>query len=463
MNIVICGAGEVGRQTSEVLAGAGHNVTVIDLDALKLEALDELLDVRSLRGNGTQADVLLEAGCATADLFIAATSLDEINLLAASVAKGVGAGKCIARVHHSAYFDQRGLSYTSHLGIDHLVCPEYSTALAIASTLRAPGAIAVEQFARGKVEMQHLPVSPKASAAGKKLSDLRFPAPARVASVERAGKAMLPSGDTVIEPEDLVTLIGDSSSFDKVRKLFQTQSEYRRRVMVLGGTTQGVWLSRALRHRNFSVRLFEPNAERAAELSEKLGWVTVLNADVMNSDTLQEERVDQVDAFVACTTDDETNILVAAQAKSMGAKHGIVVLQRSAYLHLLQHVGIDKAFSPGRTAVGEIQRRLDSNPVRHLATLAGDVAEVFEIRVPATATKLLDSPLRQVHFPHQTTVAVIQRGDDVFVPGAESEIHVGDVVIVISPADNRKDLRRLFGGRPTSDSAAKVGGWWRSK
>jgi trk system potassium uptake protein TrkA len=450
MNIVICGAGEVGRHSAEVLAGAGHNITVIDRQASTLDELDEVIDARHMVGNGAQADVLLEAGCAKADLFIAATGMDETNLLAASVAKGVGATKCIARVHHSAFFAQRGLLYTRHLGIDHLVCPEYSTALAIASTLRNPGALAVEQFARGKVEMLQLPVSADAKSVGTTLRDLTMPGPARVVAMEHQGIASVPEASTVIHDGDVVTIIGDAKSFDKIRKLFQTDSGNRRKVIIMGGSALSVWLARSLRHRIFSVRLFEANSARAQELSEKLRWVTVINSDAIKTDALSEERVDLADAFVALTDDDEINILAAARAKSMGVSKAIAVLQRSTYLHLLEHVGIDRAFSPRATAVTEIMRRLEPGPVRRLGSVSEGVADVFEISAAATADKVIDQPLRDVTFPDHCIMAAIQRGDDVFVPGAASTIEVGDTVIVVGPAASRKHLQRLFGGRSTA-------------
>jgi trk system potassium uptake protein TrkA len=446
MNIVICGSGEVGRHSAEVLAEARHDVTVIDQDERKLDELDEVLDVRSLTGNGTQADVLLEAGCANADLFIAATNVDEINLLAASVAKGVGAVQCIARVHHSAFYEQRGLRYTRHLGIDHLVCPEASTATAIASTLRSPGATAVEQFARGKVEMQQLAVNEDSRAIGVALKQLKLPGPALLAAIERQGEAFIPGADTEIHAGDNVTIIGDAKGFEKITKMFHAGAERRRRVMIMGGSTMGVWLCRALRHRIFSVRLFEADEDRALELSEKLNWVTLLKADVINTDALQDERVDLADVFIAMTNDDERNILAAARAKSMGVKSAIAVLQRPTYMHLLEHVGIDRAFSPRSTAVNEIIRHIDTSPVRPLATLARDIAHVYEARVTDAATKVVGNPLREVRFPARCIIAAIQRGDDVRVPGAEDTIEPGDTVIVIGPADSRKELNRVFGG-----------------
>lgn len=447
MDIIIYGAGVVGRHVAEVLSGAGHNLTVIDLDPARLAELEEVLDVRSLVGNGAQADTLLEVGCAGADLFVSATNIDEVNLLACSVAKGVGAAMTIARVHHSAFFEERGFSYTRHLGVDHLVCPEYTTSQAIASTLRSPGALAIEQFARGAVEMQRLPVSDNAEVIGTPLRDLHMPGRALLTVVERNGKAVFPGADTVIQQGDVVTLIGDAGSFDQIRQLFQSQPAHRIRVMVMGGSTLGVWLCRALRSRAFSVRMFEADAKRAQELSEKLDWITMINADVIKTDALVEERIDQADAFVAVTEDEEENILAAARAKSMGVKLAIAVLERPTYLHLLQHIGIDRAFSPRATAAQEILRRLEPGPVRRLATLADDFADVYEARVPETAVKVINTPLRDLRFPDRCIIAAIQRGDEVFVPTADSEIKAGDVVVAVAPAGGQRGLNRAFGGR----------------
>jgi trk/ktr system potassium uptake protein len=447
MNIVICGAGEVGRHCAEVLAAQGHNITVVDQHAETLSALDDVLDVRNLVGHGAHADVLLEAGCAKADLFIAATRSDEINLLSASIAKALGAGKVIARVHHSAYFEKRGLDYARHMGIDHLVCPEFSTALAIASTLRSPGSLAIEQFARGQVEMQQFPVSDTAKAVGSELASLKLPASSRLAAVERDGSAFLPNAQTVINKGDIVTLIGESAGFDKARKLFDTQTGRNRRVIILGGTAQCVWVCRALKDRDFSIRVFESNDSRALELAEKLEWVTILNADAINTDALKDERVDLADSFLALTEDEERNILAAARAKSMGVKSAVALLQRPTYQHLLGHVGIDKAFSPRTTAVTEVLRLIETGPVKHLATLAEDIAEVFALDVPIGATRTVNRPLKEIKLPANTMLAAVQRDDDVFVPGADSQVHPGDTVIAIAPANARKELRKLFHGK----------------
>ena len=445
MNIIICGAGEVGRHAAEVLGAAGgHAITVIDPRAERLVELEDKLDVRSLVGDGTQAAALLEAGCRKADLFLAATQDDVVNLLSASVAKGVGARKCIARIHHSAYLDQDPLAYDQHLGIDHLVCPERSTAAEIAQTLRTAGALAMERFARGQVEMQQLPVAATAPAVDKPLLALDLPRRARIASIERGGSAFIPDGQTRLQAGDIVILIADTDVFPRACTLFDPDAGRRKRVTVLGGTAMGVWLCRALQGRAFSVRLIEADAARADELAAKLDWVTVLRVDPADTAALAERRTEDVDAFVALTSDDEHNVLAAARAKSMGAKIAIAVLQRPTYLHLLAHVGIDRAFSPRDAAVTEIQRLLQTGDVRKLATLAHDIADVIELHVPGTATKVIGRPLRDLRFPPKTIVAAIQRGNEAHVPSADDTIDAGDTIVVIGPQDNHKDLKRMF-------------------
>jgi trk/ktr system potassium uptake protein len=445
MNIVICGAGEVGRHAAEVLSADGNSITIIDLDPSKLAMLDESMDVRLLEGNGAHAEVLLEAGCADADLTIAATNKDEINLLAASIAAGVGTHRTIARVHHSAYLEKRGLDYQTHLGIDHLVCPEQTTGVAIAQALRSPGALAVERFARGRIEIQQLPVTDDASAIGVPLASVPLPSSSRLAAIERNGAAFIPEGTTAVQKGDIVTLIGEVDQFESARKLFHTSATRRKRVVMMGGTPMGVWACRALESRDFSVRLVEKDRARAEELAAKLEWVTVLCEDPDSPELFEQERINQADAFVALTDDDEHNILLAARAKSVGTRNTIAVLQRPTYLHLVEHVGIDRAFSPRVTAVTQIQHLIEDSSIRHLASLAVGIADVYEIRVPRQANGVVGKPLKDIRFPARAIIAAIQRGDDVHLPGRDDVIQPGDAVVVIGPTGFDRPLKKTFG------------------
>ncbi len=443
MNVIVAGAGEVGGHAAEVLSADGHNVTVIDLSEQRLRALSDTLDLRTLVGHCSHFSVLRDAGVEKCDLMIATTQVDEINLLAASVAKAAGAKKTFVRAHHTAYFAMRGTSYAQQLGIDELICPEHRTSLAIARTIRNPGSIALEEFARGELLMQRFPVDASAPAVGKMLSELVIPASARVATVEREEQASLADAKTTLGEGDHVTLIGETKSFEAARKLFAKDREKRIHIAIMGGTTTAVWLCRALKSRVFSVRLFVPKRERAEELSEKLSHVTIIDADPTDSATSADEHLGKVDAFVAVTPEDERNILACAQAKAQGVKASIAVVQRAKYLHLLPHVGIDHAFSPRADAVKAILHLIDTGPIRSLATFADGAATVYEL-FPSKRAKIIGNELRNIKMPAQSMIAAIRRDGRAHVPGAEDQIVAGDAILVIGPNDIADDLRKLF-------------------
>lgn len=443
MYVIIAGAGEVGGHAAEVLSAKGHNVTVVDLNAQRLRTLSDTLDLKTLVGHCSHWDVLHEAGANRCDLMLATTKTDEINLLAASIAKALGTKKTIVRVHHTANFSLRGTDHARRLGIDELLCPEYLTSLAIARTLRNPGSIALEEFGRGRLLMQRLFVAPGATAVGKRLSELAFPVSTRAAIVERGSTVLLAAADTTIEQGDFVTLIGEVKKFDAARKLFSKDKEKRIHITIMGQTTTAVWLCRALKSRVFSVRLFVDEQERAEELSEKLSHVTTLIADPTDAATSADEQIGKADAFVAATEDDEQNILACAQAKAMGAETVVAVVQQTKYLHLLPHVGVDHAFSPRADAVKAILHLIDTGPIRSLASFGEGVAEVYELR-PSKRSKVLGHELRNIQMPPQSMIAAIRREDHVYIPGADDQIATGDTLLVIGPPSIEDELRKLF-------------------
>jgi trk system potassium uptake protein TrkA len=444
MNVIICGAGEVGTYCAEVLARDGHNITVIDARPERLRQIEETMDVRILQGNCANADLLREAGAADREAaLVAATNSDEINLLTAAVAKGVGIGRVCARVHHSAYFEQRGLDYKTHFGIDRLICPEFSTAQAVASTLRNPAALAIEMFASGQIETQEFPLSPGAEAIGKSLAELPLPQGVRLAAIRRAGTAFLPSAATVIEADDGVILVGNTDVIGSARKLFQRSDPGRQRLVVMGGSSLSVWLCRALQERAFSIRLFEPDRARAEELAEKLDWVTVLNADATDVAVFEEEGIAEADAFVGATYDEEHNILACAWAKAAGVGHVIGIVQRRRYLHVVERINIDHAFSPRVVAVRQIERAINDAPMLQMASLAEGVIDVYRVKVRATA-EAVGKPLRKLPLSPDWMVAAISHDGHVRVPSADDFIHAGDAVMVIGRHGAESKLKQIF-------------------
>lgn len=442
MDIIICGAGEVGSHTAEELGKAGHRIRVIDREMDKLRDLEETMDIATLHGNCADAEVLQMAGARDADLVLAATDNDEVNLLTSAVAKGIGARKTIARVHHSAFFDERGLNYRRQLNIDRLICPEYLTAQAIARTLRNPGAVAIESFARGRIEMQEF-VAQKGSAVGKRLMDVTLPAGSRLAMVRRRDEAMIPEAKTVVAPGDTIILVGNASVFNDARKRFAGERPARRKIVLMGGPTMAVWLCRSLRDRTCAVRLFETNRRRAEELAEKLDWVTVINADPTERAVFDEERLSQADVFVSLLDHDEENIIAGVLAKTRGVLEVITILKESKYLDLVYDIGVDKAFSPKIVGVEEISHVLDENPLRLMGTLVEGSVDVFRLRVGGSSAAV-GKPLRELGLSPDWVLAAIQRGDEAYVPGADDVIEAGDTLLVIGRHGRQDTLKKLM-------------------
>ncbi|GMU34017.1 MAG: Trk system potassium transporter TrkA [Planctomycetia bacterium] len=442
MNILIIGAGQVGSHTAEVLTGSGHDVTIVDVDDVKLQTVTDTLDVRTLEGNGTNVDVLREAGVRESDLIVAATSSDEVNIVSASIGRALGAKASIARVHHSAFIGHAELRYETHFGINKLICPEYSTAKAIARSLRSPAALEIEEFTGGRIEMHEFPVADTAPAIDCTLSSIAMPPGTRLLGVSRGTDFIVPAADTDILRGDRVVLIGDNDVFEDARKLFRVEKPGRKSAVLMGGSAMAVWLCKALKSRAWSIRVFEANRARAEELAEKLEGVTVLNADPTDKSVFAEERIGMADAFVALHDDDEDNIVGAVLAKAGGVKEAIAVVQRPRYLDLLYHIGVDRSYSPGISAAKEIAAQIDKSPIRQLATLVTGLSTVL-VTVAAGAEGC-EKNLQELPLAPAWVVGAIRRGDRVFVPGATNQIEAGDVLLAVGKESDQGVLEDIF-------------------
>ncbi|MAC76139.1 MAG: Trk system potassium transporter TrkA [Phycisphaeraceae bacterium] len=443
MRIVICGAGEVGSHAAEVLVRADHAVTIIDLDAERLRPIEDSIDARTVVGNCARADILLEAGVAGCDLLVAATDCDEVNLLTSALGKRIGATKTVARVHEFDFADRRGFDYGDVLEIDHLICPEFSTSIAIAQNIRNPAALAVEIFARGQVEMQQFEITGGSSAVGRPLSEITMPRGARLAGILRDGEVSIPDSSSVINEGDEVVLVADAPSYDAARKIFHEEKKVRRSIVVLGGTRMAEWVCRTLRGKPFAIRLFERDREVAERLAAELDWVTVLHGDVTDPAMFAEERIAEADHFVALLEDDEVNIIGGVLAKLRGVDTVTVVVQRSAYLDSVYSIGLDRAYSPRTVAAKQIEEALDVDVVRTVSSLADGGVSVFRVGVGA-ACELAGKRLRTVKLTPDWSVLAVQRGEKTWVPHADDEVLVGDEVLVLGRTEHRDRLVEIF-------------------
>ncbi|MHC4445684.1 MAG: Trk system potassium transporter TrkA [Planctomycetota bacterium] len=443
MNIIIAGAGEIGRHLAAVLAADNHEITLIDIKAAKLESAREQIDARTLVGSATHADILLEAGAGKAKLFVAVTHSDEINLLAASIAKRLGTEKVIARVHHSVYQAGRGMNYDQQLNIDQLICPDYLTSLAIAGVLRDPAVQAIQHFARGQIVMERIEVSDKAQVIGKTLRSLSLPVGVRIGTVTQQNKTVVPTAETVLNAGDQITLIGATGFFDKVLPMFRKGELYKRKIVIMGGSPVSVWLSRALDSRFFKIRIYLTDHARALELANKLTHVTVIEDDPTDPHTFDEENIADADAFVTCTLDDENNILGALQAKHLGVPRTIAVISRPTYHQLIEKLGIDRVFSPRIVASQEIQQLTQRKAVQEMAQLDQQGTYIYRIEVGPQAPAL-GQTVMQMKLPTGCVLVAIQRSEDIHVPGPGDRLEVGDTVVAIAHEGLIRKLKSFF-------------------
>ena len=434
------------RTSAESLHTNGHSVTVIDTDPQRLRDVEDTMDVATLLGNAADAAILREARADAAEMVVAATDSDEVNLLTASLGKAMGATKSVARVHDVNFYQQEDLDYRTHLGIDQLMCPEFATAMTIARKLRMPSAKAVENFARGQIEMQEFTASENGSAIGKRLLDVRFPPGSRLALIRRKGEAYIPEATSVVSPGDSLILVGNAEVFEDARRLFFAEKGPRKRIVIMGGPTMAVWLCRALNNRSFSIRLFEKDRQRAEELADRLDWVTVISADPTERSVFDEERIGQADVFISMLGSDEANIIAGVLAKTRGVETVVTVVQQSKYLDVIYDIGVDDAYSTRHVAASEIDAELDVRPLRKLGSLAEGSVDVYRVRIGAEAAAV-GKALRELQLAPDWVVAGIQRKGDTHVPGADDVIEAHDTVLVVGKQGQENTLKKLLTGR----------------
>lgn len=430
--IVICGAGEVGTVAAEVLADTGADITVIDRDPAKLTRIEDTMDVATINGDAADASALIKAGVDGCDLLLAATDVDEVNMLCGTLGKRLGAAKTVVRVHKGTYYDlgSDGFDYAANLAVDRLVCPEHAAAMAIARDLRNPGAVAIELFGRGRLEMQEF-IADAGSALGRPLSEIRFPAGSRLTMIRRRGSddAEVPTAATVVEPGDTVILVGNADVFDAARKLFRRERMEKRRLVIMGGPPMAEWLCRALKGRRFAIRLFETDRARAEELAETLDWVTVLHADPTDRVVFDEENLVSSDAFVSLLGGDEASVIAAILAARRGIDAAFAVVRQDKFHEVALDTGVRYAYSTRQVAGEEIRRLLDTGDILRLGSLAADRVDVRQVRIrPGSA--MAGRLVRDLALSPDWVIAALSRHDEIFVPGADDRIMQGDVLLV---------------------------------
>ena len=443
MNIVIFGAGTVGTSIAELLCANGHNVSLVDSDELALRQVEERLDVRTLCGSACDAITLFQAGVLSADLVLAVTRSDEVNLVGASLAKAMGAHRSVARVFNPSYLDTSTIDYQRHFKIDRLLSLEELTALELARAIRMPSLFAVQNFARGELEIQELGVEPGSKAIGIPLRELKLPPSVRIGLISRDAKCVIAGGNDEIQAGDHVTLIGKQESLEAVKHdFFEHKHPTSLNVIIAGGGETGYSLARLLEKGRFKTVLMETNPARCEYLSQRLSKTTILQADATRQSEMEEARVGKADIFVAATGHDEDNIVCGVEARELGCQRILSVVRRPDYANVLAKVGIDVAVSPREVTARQILGMVQGGVILAGSEISGGDAEVWEVEIVSGAPVTL-APLRDVSIPG-CLIAAMVRADYVKVPGADDQLQAGDTAVVLVHKSSMEDAHALF-------------------
>ena len=450
MKILILGAGQVGTSLAQNLASEPNDITVVDLDGDKLEDLQDRLDLRTVAGHAAHPEVLERAGAEDADMVIAVTNSDETNMVACQVAYTLfHTPTKIARIRAVEYLRHPKLFSQEALPIDVLISPEELVTSYIRRLIEHPGALQVLDFANGKVQLVGVRAYYGGALVGHELRELRDHMPGiqtRVAAIFRRGRPIIPEGDTVIEADDEVFFIAARKNIRAVMSELRRLEKPVKRVMLAGGGNIGRRLAAALETR-YQVKIIERDPERARRLSEHLSKAIVLSGDAADEDLLLEENIEHMDVFCAVTNDEEANILSAMLAKELGARRVMSLINRPAYVDLVEKGTIDIAISPQQITIGSLLthvRRGDVVVVHSLRRGAAEAIEAVAHGDPQTS-KVVGRRIDQIKLPPGTTIGAIVRGDDVIIAHHDTVIESGDHVILFL-VDKRRihDVEKLF-------------------
>ena len=444
MRIVVLGAGTVGGSIASMLCLNRHSVTVVDSDPANVKHINETLDVRGITGSASQSSVLFQAGISSADLCLAVTGDDEANIVAASMSKAMGAKRAVARVYAPVFRDLSTFDYQRHFGIDRLLSLEHLTALELARSIRHPGSVAVENLARGELEVHELQISREEQGVGKALKTLALPAGVRVGSIHREGKSWIAGADDVIEVGDRMTIIGKRTDIDNVKELFRSGKQTKQGIVIAGGGETGYHLASALEGQRFGVVLMESDRERCDFLASHLKHTVVVCRDATRRANLEEERVGSADVFVACTGDDENNIMASVEARDIGSKMIMALVGRPDYAHVVGKLGIDQVFSPREVVAKQVLGFLTSGPTISRTPLSESSGlSVLEIDVEENSLAT-EHVLANLGLPAQCLIAAVIREGFTTVPGADNHFQAGDSAIALVADDVIEEVETFF-------------------
>jgi trk system potassium uptake protein TrkA len=450
MKIIVLGAGQVGSSVAANLVSEANDITVVDLRPELLRELQDRFDLRTVLGHGAHPDVLLRAGAEDADMIIAVTNSDETNMVACQVASTLfHTPTKIARVRSQGYLEHPQLFSADALPIDVHISPEQLVTNHILRLIEHPGTLHVQDFANGQVRLVAVRAYYGGPLVGQELRTLHEHMPkvdARVAAIYRQDRAIYPDGSTVIEADDEVFFIAAPKHIRAVMSELQHLEKPYKRLIFAGSGNIGTRLARALEG-NYRVKVIEHNQERCRQVAEELERTIVLQGDAADEELLIEENVENTDVFCAVTNDDEANILSAMLAKRLGARKVMALINRPAYVDLVQSGAIDVAISPQQATIGSLLKHIRRGDVVEVHSLRRGAAEAIEAIAHGdkTSSKVVGNAIADIALPAGASIGAVVRGDEVIIAHHDTRIESEDHVILILQDKRRvAEVEQLF-------------------
>ncbi|MCK5697785.1 MAG: Trk system potassium transporter TrkA [Gammaproteobacteria bacterium] len=450
MKILILGAGQVGSSLAENLSSEDNDITVIDLDGSKLANLQDRLDIRTVKGRGSYPEILDQAGCDDADMVIAVTNSDETNMIACQIAYTLfHTPMKIARVRANQYLKYEQLFSNDALPIDVLISPEQLVTDYITRLIAYPGALQVLDFADGLVQLVAVRAFRGGPLLGHELQEIRDHMPnvdTRVAAIYRKGKSIIPTADIIIEEHDEVFFIVDRRYTKKVMSELRRIDKPFKRIIIAGGGNIGRRLASALENR-LHVKIIEQNKPNAKLLSEELEKTIVLLGDASDEDLLIEEDIEHTDVFCALTDDDEANIMSALLAKRLGARKVMALINRAAYVDLVESGEIDIAISPQEATIGSLLAHVRRGHVERVHSLRKGAAEAIEAIAHGDkkTSSVVGRTIKEIALPPGTSIGAIVRSGEVIIVHHDTLIESDDhVILFLVNKKHITDVERLF-------------------
>jgi trk system potassium uptake protein TrkA len=449
MKLIVCGAGVIGSNLAKYLSEERHEVTLIEQKTSVADRVTEKLDARVISGSAFEPATLLAAGAASADMVIAVTNSDVVNLAICSLAAALGTRKRIARVRDldlSELVERQG---SAHFHVDEIITPEEVAAQTIVKMMEAPGSREVADFADGKILLRSFNVPPDSPLIGEQLGNLResdFPWPFLMVAINRDGKVIIPRGSDTVEGEDRIYVLLPRPSLAEFLTFVHPSVRLPKKIVIYGATSTGTSLARSLSEKIPDVVLLEENRPKAEKVAGQLTHVKVINGLASDADILRECGVEAADAYIAVSTSDHHNLISAVLAKQMGAKTTVITTHQPDYAPIVAGLGIDAVINPRLLATDQILRLVRGSRISHVARLPEVKAEVLEL-IPEPGSPVTKKEVKDLKIPKNAIIGAVHNGEDAHLVEGKTQIKEGEAVVVFCRADVVPQVEKLFAHR----------------